>query len=128
MRDIFLLLICFISFGSIAQECDKTVFEAHEVVGEESVICGVVMQVSTPQGIRGNPTYINMGAKFPNHSFTVVIWGSDADKFVRDTDSFIRGLKSFEGKRIAVSGLVEEYKGKPQIIVKNPEQIVVLID
>jgi len=128
MRYILLLLICFISFGSIAQECDKTVFEAHEVVGEEAIICGIVMQVATPQGIRGNPTYINMGARFPNHPFTVVIWGSDADKFVRDADSFIRGLKSFEGKRIAVSGLVEEYRGKPQIVVKDPEQIVVIED
>lgn len=126
MKFILLLFIGFISFGSIAQECDVTVFEAYDVVGQEVVVCGVVMQVATPQGIRGNPTYINMGARFPNHPFTVVIWGSDADKFVRDTDSFIRGLKSFEGKRIAVSGLVEEYRGKPQIVVKDPEQIVVL--
>jgi len=120
MKYILLLLICLISFGSIAQECDKTVFEAHEVVGKEAIICGVVMQVATPQGIRGNPTYINMGARFPNHPFTVVIWGSDAMKFPMGT------LKSFEGKQIAVSGIVEEYRGKPQIIVKDVEQIVLI--
>ena len=120
MKYLFLLLIFFISFGSIAQECDKTVFEAHEIVGEEAVVCGQVMQVATPKGIRGNPTYINMGARYPNHPFTVVIWGRDAMKFPMGT------LKSYEGKQISVTGLVEEYQGKPQIVVKEVEQIVVI--
>lgn len=120
MRYLLLLLICFISFGIQAQECDKTVFEAHEVVGEEMTICGKVYQVATPKGIKGNPTYINMGDKYPNHPFTVVIWGQDAMQFPMGT------LKSFEGKEIAVTGLVEEYKGKPQIIVKDVEQVVVI--
>lgn len=35
-------------------------------------------------------------------------------------------LKAFEGKDIAVTGLVQEYRGKPQIIATEPEQIVVI--
>lgn len=117
MKYFILILYCLFSLGIDAQECDKTVFEAHEIVGEEAVICGVVMQVATPKGIRGNPTYINMGARYPNHPFTVVIWGRDAMKFP------MGALKSYEGKQIAVTGLVEEYRGKPQIVVKEVEQI-----
>lgn len=122
-RILFFLLF---SVGVFAQDCDKTVTEAYEVVGQEMTICGKVYQVATPKGIRGNPTYINMGDKYPNHPFTVVIWGRDTDKFVRDTDTFIYGLKAFEGKEIAVTGLVEEYRGKPQIIATDPEQIEVI--
>lgn len=120
MKYFILILFCLFSPGIDAQECDKTVFEAHEMIGEEAIVCGVVMQVATPKGIRGNPTYINMGARYPNHPFTVVIWGQDAMKFPMGT------LKSFEGKEIAVTGLVEEYRGKPQIVVKEVEQIVVI--
>lgn len=117
LRILFFLLF---SVSVSAQVCDKSVSEAHEVVGKEMTICGKVYQVTKPQGIRGNPTYINMGARYPNHSFTVVIWGQDAMEFP------MGALKAFEGKQIVVTGLVEEYRGKPQIIVKDVEQIEVI--
>lgn len=120
MKTILCLLIYLVSLGVTAQECDKTVTEAHEVVGKKMTICGKVYQVVSPKGVNGNPTYINMGDRYPNHPFTVVIWGRDAMQFPMGS------LKSFEGKRIAVTGLVAEYKGKPQIIVKEVEQIEVL--
>jgi DNA/RNA endonuclease YhcR with UshA esterase domain len=31
---------------------------------------------------------------------------------------------AFDGKRICVTGLIETYKGKPQIIARDPKQIV----
>jgi DNA/RNA endonuclease YhcR with UshA esterase domain len=53
-----------------------------------------------------------MGDRFPNHAFTLVVWEDN--------------LKTLEGKQLAITGLIEEYRGKPQIIVNNPEQIVVM--
>jgi len=115
---LFFLLLC-LPFTSPAQDCTATAFEAHELVGEEATVCGVVTQVNAPRNIRGNPVYMNMGDKFPNHAFTVVIWGSDVEKFDYD-------LKDLTNKRIAVTGVVTEFRGKPQIVVKGPWQIVVV--
>ncbi len=120
MKYILILFISFIPFWGFAQECDKTVFEAHEVVGQKATVCGVLMQVASPKGIRGNPTYLNMGKRYPDHPFTVVIWGRDFMQFPMGQ------LKSYEGKQIAVTGLVEEYRGKPQIVVKEVGQIVLI--
>ena len=40
--------------------------------------------------------------------------------------SLFREIKSFEGKELCVTGFLEEYKGKPEIVVFFPSQIKVL--
>jgi hypothetical protein len=120
MKNILIVFFFVIPFIGFSQECDVTVFEAHEVIDQEATVCGVLMQVASPKGIRGNPTYLNMGKRYPDHPFTVVIWGRDFMQFPMGQ------LKSYEGRQIAVTGLVEEYRGKPQIVVKEVEQIVLI--
>lgn len=122
MKFILFILICFVSLGSVAQVCDVTITDAHKFVGKEVVVCGVVAQVATPQGIQGNPTYLNMGGRYPNQPFTVVIWGQEAMQFPMGF------LKSLEGKRIAVSGVVVDYRGKPQIVVGDVGEVVLVKD
>lgn len=122
MKYLLLLFIGFASFGSFAQECDVTITEAHNYVGKEVVVCGVVTQVATPRGIQGNPTYLNMGGRYPNQAFTVVIWGQEAMQFPMGF------LKSLEGKRIAVSGVIVDYRGKPQLVVGDVRQVVLFED
>lgn len=122
----YLILLLFISQGLFSQNCDINLKDAIDYEGQEITVCGIVSQVATPKGIKGNPTYLNLGGKYPNHSFTVIIWGSNANKFVTHTDIFINGLKGYEGKNIAITGVIEIYKGKAQINAKEPEQIVIL--
>jgi exonuclease VII large subunit len=117
MRLIVLLFLVF--QGVYAQDCDINPKNAIDYEGSEVTVCGIVSQVSTPNNIRGNPTYFNLGGRFPNHTFTVIIWGSDAKKFETS-------LKLYEGKNIAVTGVVEIYRGKAQINVKEPEQIEII--
>lgn len=119
MKSVILLLLFCLPFAGVAQDCTATAFEAQDLVGEETTVCGLATQVSSPRNIRGNPVYINMWEKFPNHAFTVVIWGNDVAQFDYD-------LKELTNKRIAVTGVVADYKGKPQIVVKGPWQVVVV--
>lgn len=119
MKTILLFHLLCLPFAGSAQECTVDVFDAHTLVGEEATVCGPVSQVFHSVKTKGKPHYINMGDRYPNHAFTVVIWGSDKEKFDFD-------LKELENKRIAVTGTVAEYNGKPQIIVYDPGQIEVL--
>lgn len=119
MKTLLLTLLCLLPFTTIAQDCTVTIFEAHNQVGEEATVCGTVSQVHYAEGTRGKPHYINMGDRFPNHAFTLVIWESDLKKFDYNP-------KTLEGKQLAITGLIEEYRGKPQIKVKNPGQIIVI--
>ena len=49
--------------------------------------------------------------------FTVPIWGSGRGKFKEPPETL------YDQKQICVTGVIKEYKGKPEIIVNNPEQI-----
>ena len=86
--------------------------EASSYVGSAEVVEGVVSQVSTSGG---GTTFINFGGRYPNHVFYAVIFKKHAH--------FFPNIYSLQGKAVAISGTVELYKGKPQIIVTNPDQI-----
>ena len=52
--------------------------------------------------------------------FTAVIFASDFHKFNKDPETL------FYGKNVQITGKIKEYKGKPEIIVNNTEQIKII--
>ena len=86
--------------------------EAAQNIGSYSTVEGAVSQVSKS---RGGTTFINFGGRFPNHVFYGVVFKKYAHKF--------RNLEGLVGKSVAISGTIELYKGKPQIILFSPDQI-----
>jgi hypothetical protein len=62
------------------------------------------------------PTFLDFGAKYPNETFTALVWEDDLSKFSYS-------LKSLEGKNICVTGVITFYNSKPEIIVHEPKQI-----
>ncbi len=93
--------------------------EAYKYAGKNKTVSGTVAAARYAAGSRGQPTFLNFEEPYPNHVFGVVIWGSDRSKFETPPDS------AFLGRQLQVTGLIEEYEGKPQIIVTDPEQIVI---
>jgi DNA/RNA endonuclease YhcR with UshA esterase domain len=101
--------------ASISQAETISPQDASRHVGAMVTVEGVVSQVSTSNG---GTTFINFGGRFPNHVFYAVIFESQADRFP--------GVRGLEGKPVAISGTVELYKGKPQIILQSPDQILLI--
>ncbi len=85
--------------------------QASEHAGEEAHVTGNVFGVST----RGIVTFVNVGAAFPNHTFTGVVFSGDQDK--------VGDLQQYNGKTVTISGKIELRQDKPQIVIKGPEQI-----
>tara|TARA_R100000935_G_scaffold1193_1_gene3836 strand:- start:4120 stop:4473 length:354 start_codon:yes stop_codon:yes gene_type:complete len=85
--------------------------DASRYVGSLVAVEGIVSQVSKS----GGTTFINFGGRYPNHVFYAVILRSNSGSF-SDT-------QSLEGRKIAISGHIEFYKGKPQIVLRSPDQI-----
>ena len=52
--------------------------------------------------------------------FTAVIFSSDFYKFPSNPEDY------YYGKKVRVKGLIKEYQGKPEIILKSPSQIEVI--
>jgi hypothetical protein len=74
-------------------------------IGEYATVEGVVAKVFTSKN--GN-TFLNMGASYPNQTFTGWIPNSSPVK-----DSAV--LDGIEGKHVKITGRIEMYKGKPEI-------------
>jgi hypothetical protein len=87
--------------------------KAASYVGQAVTVEGVVMEVSTDS--RSGNTFINFGGRYPNHLFFGIIFASDADLF--------SGVHSLEGSLVQISGAVQLYRGKPQIVINDPAQI-----
>lgn len=85
--------------------------QAAEHIGKEAAVTGRVATVAT----RGTTTFLNLGAAFPNHTFTGVVFSDAAEK--------IGDLKQYEGKVVTISGRIEDRQGKPQIVIRSAEQI-----
>ncbi len=93
--------------------------EAARHIGKTVTICGPVAGASHFARLKGEPTFLNFDRRHPEQTFTVVIWGKDARRFPR------RPHLMFADKHVCVTGTVETYQGKPQIVVRDPAQIVV---
>jgi len=86
-------------------------------VGEPAKVCGVVSNTKFVSHRNRRPTFLDFGAPYPNHDFTVLVWGD-----VREQFSY--APESLKGARICVTGTISEFKGKPQIVISDPSQIV----
>jgi DNA/RNA endonuclease YhcR with UshA esterase domain len=85
--------------------------EAKDYVGKFVVVTGEVMQVRTTDRV----THINLGKPYPYHDFTAVVFASRSNLFPE--------LDKLPGKVVEVSGRVEEYSGKPQIVLQAKTQL-----
>jgi DNA/RNA endonuclease YhcR with UshA esterase domain len=90
--------------------------EASNHVGDNVTVCGVVASATYATRSKGKPTFLNLDKAYPNHIFTAVIFDDYRDRFDYPPESLA-------GSTICVTGLVEQYKGRPQIKVKSPSQI-----
>jgi hypothetical protein len=91
-----------------------TTAEAKNHVGEQATVCGKVASEKTATSSRGEPTFINLDAAYPNQVFTILIWGSDRGSV---------GELPRVGSRVCASGMIQDYKGVPEIVVRSAGQL-----
>lgn len=85
-------------------------------VGRTATVCGVVASAKYAEQTHRQPTFLNLDKPYPNQVFTAVIWGSNRANFSYAPET-LAGLK------ICVTGQIELYKGRAEIIVSGPKQI-----
>jgi len=95
--------------------------DAKNHIDRRMMVCGVVASASYNARSSGRPTFLSLDEPYPRRSFMAVIWGDDREKFEMPEIS----LKE---KRVCVSGLIEEYQGAPQIILRKASQLVEEVD
>lgn len=82
-------------------------------IGENATVQGVVDEVHVAR--KSGATFLDMGGEYPNNTFTAIIWPEDQAKFP--------GISSLSGHNITVTGTLQLYQGKQEIILRNASQL-----
>jgi hypothetical protein len=116
LRNVKRLLLWTLVLALPACGSTLTPVQARAHIGERASVCGVVASSHFAARSRGNPTFLNLDQPYPNQIFTVVIWGSDREKF---------GVPevTYQGRRICVTGDIRGYRGVPEIVATEPMQV-----
>ena len=89
--------------------------DAHRAVGEEVIVEGTLVRAHRAK----HALYLNFHPNWKKY-VTVVILEADLPRFPKDAEAF------YKGKTVRVRGEVTLYKGRPEIVVRSPEEIMIL--
>ena len=90
---------------------------AGKYLDKEVIVEGKI--VDAHRDLKSNTVFLNFEKGYPNQCFTGVIFSSDLYKFVQNPENY------YLNKTVRIFGKVKEYRGRPEIILKNPSQIEV---
>lgn len=89
--------------------------EAAGHAGETATVCGAVASVYYASRSRARPTFLDFGARYPRETFAAVIFDDDRPAFGK--------LSGLRGQKVCVTGPIQLYRGKPEIILHQPSQL-----
>jgi DNA/RNA endonuclease YhcR with UshA esterase domain len=87
--------------------------EASSHVGQSVTVEGQVSGVHTARS--GKETFIDVGGAYPNQTFTAVIF--------QRSMAAVGDVGGLTGKTVDITGTIQTYEGKPEIIVTSRDQI-----
>ncbi|MBU2579983.1 thermonuclease family protein [Patescibacteria group bacterium] len=93
----------------VIDACSSAQYYGQEVIVEGWVADGYRSQTNT--------VFLNFEDAYPEQCFVGVIFSSDLDEFVQNPEKY------YSSQMVRIRGEVEEYGGKPEIILKSAEQI-----
>jgi hypothetical protein len=94
---------------------------ARSLIGQRATVRGRIVDSYFARSSSGQPTFLDMGNAYPNSSrFTVLIWRENRSSFGGAPE--IR----FRGRTICATGLVQTYRGVPEIIARARAQIKIV--
>lgn len=93
---------------------------ARHYVGRYATVKGPVAGTKFAARSNGSPTFLDIGVEYPNpRRFTVVIWIENRRRFGAPERRYL-------GHVLCVRGIVQSYRGVPEIEATSPSQIAVL--
>ena len=116
IKKISLLAIALFFLESISAQ-DIQPKDATKYIGQTVTVCGKIFGGKYLNTAKNTPTFLNMGAAYPNQLLTIVIWGDARKNFTYAPE------EKLKNKTVCITGRVEMFKGKPQITAESESQI-----
>lgn len=106
--------------NQIAIKTPVPVDDISHYIGDSITVFGLVHNGIYFAESENKPTVLNLGAPHPDPLLIAVINGPDRSKFAPEPENF------YVHKNITITGKVILYNGKPQIVVRDKNQINIL--
>jgi hypothetical protein len=110
-----LVIFLFSSAGAVFGQTKITAQEASKHVGDSVVVFD---KVYDGQLLKNGMTILNVGGRSPKQLLVVLIKPEHRAKF-----SFKPEVQ-FKDKRVIISGVIIDHKGRPEIFIKDAEEII----
>jgi len=108
-------LIVLIGMSHVAIADTISSAQAKDHVGETATVCGKVADARY-QETGSHVTFLNFDKPYPDHTFTAFIPAESRSKFGTPE-------KEYLNKEACVTGKIQDYRGKPEIVLTEPQQL-----
>jgi hypothetical protein len=109
----FVLLLACVASSAWAAVIPANAAASH--AGQSATVEGIVSEVHTARS--GKETFVDIGGVYPNQTLTVVIF--------EPSMSAVGDVSGLTSKTVDITGTIQMYQGKPEVIVTSREQIKV---
>jgi hypothetical protein len=117
LRSVVVLTFSLLMVPALQAQTNKlTTAEAKAHIGDRATVCGKVVSTHYAKSSKGEPTFLNLDEPYPKEVFTILIWGSDREKFGTPEDEY-------KGLRVCVTGKLTSYRGRPEVVATERGQI-----
>jgi hypothetical protein len=114
MKKYFLLIALYFVCASAQAQQTIPLADAHKHIGDSVKVEGLIAGTRTLDDGR---VLVNLGEAYPNQLLTLVVYSS------YKTATIEMPSEKYKGDIAIVTGKLELYKGKPQIVVRTTEQL-----
>jgi hypothetical protein len=121
MKQLILLFLLSITSVISHAQTKISLSDISKHIGDSVALNAQVFGVKYLPDSKGAPTFINLGAAYPNQLLTAVIW-----KDVRTQMAIQPTEENLKNKTVIVIGKLELYRSKPQIVIKHLSQFQVI--
>ena len=118
MKQFLFSFFAFFIIGTVNAQTTIKLDEVSQHIGDSVTVCGKVVDMRYFESSKNKPTFLNIGAKYPNQKLTVVVWENVRTQFTGK-------VEDLKDKEVCITGRIILYKEKPEIVIDTPGQIVV---
>lgn len=118
MKCIFLVITLFFSVIAFSQTAVK-LEDAAKHVGDSVIVCGKVADAAFVETMENSPTFLNLGAPYPDQLLNLIIWKDQRDQYDPVPEMF------YVNKNVCVTGKIELINDIPQIVIYSKSQLKV---
>ena len=116
-KTLFTVILVCITGSHLQAQQNINLKDVSKHVGDSVTVCGKIFSGKFLDKSNNQPTFLNMGAEYPNQVLSIVIWGNTRKLFSYKPE------EKLKNKNVCVTGKIETYKNKPQIVIQKVQQI-----